>query len=145
MQVGDQSMIGETSDNRKFKFNLIKFIVISLLRMGKECLDLFQRIGNMRWEDRLRILEDFDKAFKEDRELATVRVSGQARPHAELRSETGAALAPLAARERAPKGALLGGQPVRGGDQVWQSGAALCEALITLPRRLWHGQRSCRE
>ena len=38
---------------------------------GKECLDLFQRIGNMRYEDRLRILEDFDKAYKDDKELAT--------------------------------------------------------------------------
>ena len=38
---------------------------------GKECLDLFQRIGNMRNHDRLHILEDFDKAYKEDKELAT--------------------------------------------------------------------------
>ena len=38
---------------------------------GKECLDLFTRIGNMRWEDRLRILEDFDKAYQDDKELAT--------------------------------------------------------------------------
>ena len=38
---------------------------------GKECLDLFNRIGNMRYSDRLHILEDFDKAFKEDKELAT--------------------------------------------------------------------------
>ena len=38
---------------------------------GKECLDLFQRIGNMRHEDRLRILEDFDKAYQDDKELAT--------------------------------------------------------------------------
>ena len=38
---------------------------------GKECLDLFQRIGNMRYEDRLRILEDFDKAYQDDKELAT--------------------------------------------------------------------------
>ena len=38
---------------------------------GKECLDLFQRIGNMRHHDRLHILEDFEKAFKEDKELAT--------------------------------------------------------------------------
>ena len=38
---------------------------------GKECLDLFQRIGNMRYSDRLNILEDFDKAYEEDKELAT--------------------------------------------------------------------------
>ena len=38
---------------------------------GKECLDLFTRIGNMRWEDRLRILEDFDRAYQDDKELAT--------------------------------------------------------------------------
>ena len=38
---------------------------------GKECLDLFQRIGNMRNHDRLSILEDFDKAYQEDKELAT--------------------------------------------------------------------------
>ena len=38
---------------------------------GKECLDLFNRIGNMRYEDRLTILEDFKRAYKEDRELAT--------------------------------------------------------------------------
>ena len=38
---------------------------------GKECLDLFQRIGNMRHHDRLHILEDFEKAFKDDKELAT--------------------------------------------------------------------------
>jgi len=38
---------------------------------GKECLDLFQRIGNMRNHDRLSILEDFDKAYEEDKELAT--------------------------------------------------------------------------
>ena len=38
---------------------------------GKECLDLFNRIGNMRHDDRLRILEDFNKAYKEDKELAT--------------------------------------------------------------------------
>ena len=38
---------------------------------GKECLDLFQRIGNMRWEDRLRVLEDFDTAYQDDKELAT--------------------------------------------------------------------------
>ena len=31
---------------------------------GKECLDLFTRIGNMRWEHRNRILEDFETAFK---------------------------------------------------------------------------------
>jgi hypothetical protein len=38
---------------------------------GKECLDLFQRIGNMRYSDRLQILEDFSTAYKEDKELAT--------------------------------------------------------------------------
>ena len=38
---------------------------------GKECLDLFTRIGNMRYDDRLRILEEFDKAYTEDKELAT--------------------------------------------------------------------------
>ena len=38
---------------------------------GKECLDLFQRIGNMRWEDRLHILQEFKKAYKENKELAT--------------------------------------------------------------------------
>tara|TARA_Y100000593_G_scaffold70136_1_gene128741 strand:+ start:3433 stop:4791 length:1359 start_codon:yes stop_codon:yes gene_type:complete len=38
---------------------------------GKECLDLFQRIGNMRWSDRLDILENFNKAYQEDKELAT--------------------------------------------------------------------------
>ena len=38
---------------------------------GKQCLDLFQRIGNMRHEDRLCILEDFDKAYQDDKELAT--------------------------------------------------------------------------
>jgi len=38
---------------------------------GKECLDLFQRIGNMRYSDRLQILEEFDKAYKDDKELAT--------------------------------------------------------------------------
>ncbi len=38
---------------------------------GKECLDLFQRIGNMRHHDRLHILEDFEQAYKEDKELAT--------------------------------------------------------------------------
>ena len=27
-----------------------------------QCLDLFQRIGNMRHHDRLRILEDFEQA-----------------------------------------------------------------------------------
>jgi len=37
----------------------------------KECLDLFTRIGNMRYADRLRILEDFNRAYEEDRELAT--------------------------------------------------------------------------
>ena len=38
---------------------------------GKECLDLFQRIGNMRHHDRLHILEDFEKAYQDDKELAT--------------------------------------------------------------------------
>jgi len=38
---------------------------------GKECLDLFTRIGNMRYDDRLRILEDFQKAYKDDKQLAT--------------------------------------------------------------------------
>jgi len=38
---------------------------------GKECLDLFQHIGNMRYSDRLQILENFDKAYQEDKELAT--------------------------------------------------------------------------
>ena len=38
---------------------------------GKECLDLFQRIGNMRHHDRLRILEDFETAYIENKELAT--------------------------------------------------------------------------
>ena len=38
---------------------------------GKECLDLFQRIGNMRHRDRLSILEDFETAYQEDKELAT--------------------------------------------------------------------------
>ena len=38
---------------------------------GKECLDLFQRIGNMRHHDRLHILEDFNKAYTDDKELAT--------------------------------------------------------------------------
>ena len=38
---------------------------------GKECLDLFQRIGNMRHHDRLSILEEFQTAFKDDKELAT--------------------------------------------------------------------------
>ena len=38
---------------------------------GKECLDLFQRIGNMRHSDRLHILEDFEKAYIENKELAT--------------------------------------------------------------------------
>ena len=36
-----------------------------------QCLDLFQRIGNMRNHDRLHILEDFEKAYQEDKELAT--------------------------------------------------------------------------
>ena len=35
---------------------------------GKECLDLFQRIGNMRYSDRLDILENFDKAYQDDKE-----------------------------------------------------------------------------
>ena len=38
---------------------------------GKECLDLFQRIGNMRYSDRMTILENFKQAFKEDKNLAT--------------------------------------------------------------------------
>ena len=38
---------------------------------GKECLDLFQRIGNMRHHDRLHILEEFNKAYTDDKELAT--------------------------------------------------------------------------
>ena len=38
---------------------------------GKECLDLFQRIGNMRHRDRLSILEEFETAYKDDKELAT--------------------------------------------------------------------------
>ena len=38
---------------------------------GKNCLDLFQRIGNMRYSDRLQILEDFGAAYDEDKELAT--------------------------------------------------------------------------
>ena len=37
----------------------------------KECLDLFTRIGNMRYSDRLTILENFEKAYQEDKELAT--------------------------------------------------------------------------
>ena len=36
-----------------------------------QCLDLFQRIGNMRHHDRLRILEDFETAYIENKELAT--------------------------------------------------------------------------
>ena len=32
---------------------------------------MFNRIGNMRYEDRLTILKDFKRAYKEDRELAT--------------------------------------------------------------------------
>ena len=36
-----------------------------------QCLDLFQRIGNMRHHDRLRILEDFNTAYQENKELAT--------------------------------------------------------------------------
>ena len=38
---------------------------------GKECLDLFQRIGNMRHSDRITILEDFDRAYQDDPKLAT--------------------------------------------------------------------------
>ena len=38
---------------------------------GKECLDLFTRIGNMRHADRLFILENFDRAYKDDPKLAT--------------------------------------------------------------------------
>ena len=38
---------------------------------GKECLDLFQRIGNMRHQDSLHILEDFETAYIENKELAT--------------------------------------------------------------------------
>ena len=38
---------------------------------GKECLDLFQRIGNMRHSDRLNILEDFTRAYEDDPKLAT--------------------------------------------------------------------------
>ncbi len=38
---------------------------------GKECLDLFQRIGNMRYADRLHILEEFETAYIENKELAT--------------------------------------------------------------------------
>ena len=38
---------------------------------GKECLDLFQKIGNMRYADRLHILEEFEKSYKENPELAT--------------------------------------------------------------------------
>ena len=30
---------------------------------GKECLDLFQRIGNMRHFDRLHILENFETSI----------------------------------------------------------------------------------
>jgi len=36
-----------------------------------QCLDLFQKIGNMRYHDRLRILEDFETAYQENKELAT--------------------------------------------------------------------------
>jgi len=36
-----------------------------------QCLDLFQRIGNMRHHDRLHILEDFETAYQENKELAT--------------------------------------------------------------------------
>ena len=38
---------------------------------GTECLDLFTRIGNMRHADRLFILENFDRAYKDDPKLAT--------------------------------------------------------------------------
>ena len=38
---------------------------------GQECLDLFQRIGNMRNSDRLQILEDFDRAYQDNKQLAT--------------------------------------------------------------------------
>ena len=38
---------------------------------GKECLDLFQRIGNLRYSDRLEILESFETAYQDDKELAT--------------------------------------------------------------------------
>ena len=38
---------------------------------GKECLDLFTRIGNMRHADRLFILENFERAFQDDHKLAT--------------------------------------------------------------------------
>ena len=38
---------------------------------GKQCLDLFQRIGNLRYSDRLHILESFETAYQEDKELAT--------------------------------------------------------------------------
>ena len=38
---------------------------------GKQCLDLFQRIGNMRYHDRLHVLKDFKKSYQEDKELAT--------------------------------------------------------------------------
>ena len=38
---------------------------------SKECLDLFQRIGNMRYADRLHILEEFETAYIENKELAT--------------------------------------------------------------------------
>ena len=44
---------------------------VTNITSGKECLDLFQRIGNMRWEHRQHILENFEKAFKEDKDLAT--------------------------------------------------------------------------
>ena len=37
---------------------------------GKECLDLFTRIGNMRCADRLFILENFDRAYQDDKQLA---------------------------------------------------------------------------
>ena len=38
---------------------------------GKECLDLFQVIGNMRYSDRLEILTNFNRAFEDDPKLAT--------------------------------------------------------------------------
>ena len=38
---------------------------------GTECLDLFTRIGNMRCADRLFILENFDRAYQDNPELAT--------------------------------------------------------------------------
>ena len=41
---------------------------------GKECLDLFQRIGNMRHSDRLDILENFEKAYQDDKELSLIHI-----------------------------------------------------------------------